>query len=519
MGKRPTTLRITNAAEDVPRLIQGSGRTPAGGTWGFALAPHTREGVLLLAPKSGGVVRWDANPARGDAPFMPSKAVKDMSAATGKLRKLAKGPTAEVTPITLNGVWKAHMVCGEKGPVVTMTRPLNNYTTVVVSSAWDDESNKPVWAWTLKRDARWFAKKGSESGQYRTLRGAIGQALAAAEGVVGPACTIKETRRRGSRDAGYKGRRGAVRQAAERGRSATQVEVKPKKARGGRKAAPWRGFPFHTLPAVEVFSKPNQRQLKALERGGFKLKGSAEVFGRLAEPFEGLPAGSLVYSAKGDAEFHVGPVVKGGRITKPEAPKMPAAGGSSTSKGRGASGKPASKPPAAKKAAASSTSVKTWREVVDLIDGVYADGGLPEQLPAKPRRNMAIEVAKALRSGVRHDLIRPNQKLTAKAVAMVLGLRGKARPRSEAAWARLFKGENLLPDLTGRMPAMSKPKSASSKPAASTPAPKPRTAKPAPARARRPKAEPKTRAAKDAVIRDAVTAGVADQIQLLFGAS
>ena len=193
MGKRPTTLRITNAAEDVPRLIQGSGRTPAGGTWGFALAPHTREGVLLLAPKSGGVVRWDANPARGDAPFMPSKAVKDMSAATGKLRKLAKGPTAEVTPITLNGVWKAHMVCGEKGPVVTMTRPLNNYTTVVVSSAWDDESNKPVWAWTLKRDARWFAKKGSESGQFRTLRGAIGQALAAAEGVVGPACTIKET--------------------------------------------------------------------------------------------------------------------------------------------------------------------------------------------------------------------------------------------------------------------------------------------------------------------------------------
>ena len=518
MGKRPTPLRITNPAEDVPRLIQGSGKTPAGGTWGFALAPHESTGILLLAPKGGGVFRWDASKRGGDAPAKPAKAVEDLKSAAAELRAMAKGPSSELTPITLNGVWKGHMQCTPQGPRVVLSRPINSYTTLVLES----HSERGLWRWTLQREARWFAKKGKDGGFHATLRGAIGKALAMAEGVVGPACTIKETRRRGSQDAGYTGRRGAVKTARESGRSATQVEVKQRKARAGRKPVPWRGFPFHTIPTIEVFSKPNQRQLKALERGGFQLRGSGEVFGRLAEPFEGLPGGSLVYAVQGDPEFHVGPVVKGGRIDKSKTAR---AGGSSSTSSKP---KPAAAPkPAAKKPATPATSPKTWRDVVDIIEGVFTEGGLAEQLPGWSRRNMAIDIAKALRSGTRHDLIRPAEKLTVKAVSKVLGLKGKARPRSERAWDRLFMGDNLLPDVTGRMPAMSK--STASPPPARAPARAPGlapAAKPAARKAsstrKRPTpkrtSKPKSKADKDAAIRQAVTSGVGDQLQMLFGA-
>ena len=86
---------------------------------------------------------------------------------------------------------------------------------------------------------------------------------------------------------------------------------------------------------------------------------------------------------------------------------------------------------------------------------------------------MARAIAEALRTGQHHELIRTSQKLTTKAVASLLGLKGKSRPRSNKAWAALFQGANLLPHLTGTIPAPSVPPAKPKAPKTAQPTPKP----------------------------------------------
>ena len=346
--EKRTRLRITNAAEDVPRLIQGSGRTHRGGTWGLALRPHQRDGMLLLAPVTGKVLRWTGKPTTGGAPKMPTATSRDVDKDAAKLAELATPPTTARTPITLNGQWIGHMVCSDAGPELQLVRRLNNYVTLVVQS----DGRKGTWLWELVRTERWFAQAGGKKGEDIHLFEAIGQALAAFEGVVGPACTVRDTRRRGSRDKGYKGRRGAVREAREAGRKADTVKLKPRKAR--------------TRKAASVAS---------------------------------------------------------------EAPGQP--------------------------------NLRSWSDVVRYIEGWLSEGGIPE-LNGR-RHEMTVQIAKALKTGTHYDLIRPSQKVTTGVVASLLGLKGKARPRSEKAWRELFAGKNLMPGVSGRLPAVKKPPARSAK--------------------------------------------------------
>ena len=390
MAKRPTLLRIDNAAEDVPRRIQGSGRTPNGGTWGLVLLPHNQVGTLLLAGKDGTVRQWRQTD-RSDCPQMPTDSV-ELDPAVAALHSLGRQRLGPRTPITLKGEWKGHMKCTEYGPVVTLRRTLNSYVELLIEST---NGPRREWRWTLKRSKRWFTEGTERSGTSVALLGAIRAALASAEGVVGEACTVRDTRRRGAKDKDYKGRVGAVREAKVRGRAADATTIK---ARRKKKAA---------TPKTTT------------------------------------------------------------------APK------------RAAAPKTASTAPASSTAPTGIKGVTTWPQVVDFLEVAYKSIGVPTEVTRwTTRRDVAIDLARHLRDGVHHPLIRPTKEPSVYAVAHVaiadlLGLERKDQPRSEADWKALFKGDNLLPKVKGRIPRMSRNKVAQT-PATSKPAPKKTTSKPTP---------------------------------------
>ncbi len=241
--RRPTYLRIDNAAEDVPRRIQGHGRTPDGGTWGLVILPHEHRSMLLVADKT----------ARGQAPTFrcwtsdgkdhpdgkvdvigPLSPEHDPDGAVQALRQRGHMALGKRTPITLRGKWKGSVRWDGERPVVELTREVSTYVALTVVSF---ETNAgPAWRWILKRDARWFTDTSADFGEALTFKGAVAVALRQLEGIVGEACTVRDTRRRGAMETGYTGRAGRVREAPVTGRGVDRFKV-PKKRTAPKSAA------------------------------------------------------------------------------------------------------------------------------------------------------------------------------------------------------------------------------------------------------------------------------------------
>ncbi len=296
---RRTALRIDDPAEDVPRLITGGGKA-CGGEWGLVLRPTEARGVLVLAGKAG-VWAWNADGA-GDAVAMPRTAM-ELSAAVSALKEARKGIARKAGPITLRGRWKGSITCAEDGPRLVLERKVAPYARLQVEASPESAG----WAWTLDREARWFTGAGTTAGSASTLREAVEQSALALEGIVGEACTTRDTRRRGAYDTDYTGKAGAA------------VPVGP--GRRGRDVAEWApkvrstGW-THVLhdddaPEVEEIERPTQAQLRALARAGLVHDPTAgTLFGRTTAEWGGHPAGSLVFRDAHDNGFHVGPLSK-----------------------------------------------------------------------------------------------------------------------------------------------------------------------------------------------------------------
>lgn len=255
-------LSFVNAAEDVPRLVRAYGRA-CQGEFALVLRPPEQRGVLVLVRKEGAtfwrsgeapatdtrrrvpaeVVRahdgslrlspltvgsggatWlpyepaglrvgqrvtmafdpddqfahvvtDAPRAHGDAPGVPSSAVgpKDAVALIRTEQKAVPRPG----PITLKGQWSGYLHCDAGTPRVELVRKLAAYGVLTIVSSPEG------WSWSVARTEKWFSKPGSDTGSEATLLKAIEAGLARAMGLLGEACSVRDSRRRAALDTNF----------------------------------------------------------------------------------------------------------------------------------------------------------------------------------------------------------------------------------------------------------------------------------------------------------------------------
>ena len=509
MAKRPTFLRIDNPAEDVPRRIQGTGRTPRGGTWGLVVLPHEQRTLLMVADKrTRGQPQtfrtWsslEGATGEGRVDVVGDPVVDaDPDGSMAALHKMGHMKLGPRTDITLKGRWKGTLrwakgLPADGVPVVELTRAVSSYVTLVVRSFVTD-AGTPAWRWMIKRDAQWFATESGDFGEALTFKGAVATALRQMEGVVGEACTVRDTRRRGALQASYSGRVGRVREAPVTGRGVDRFApakgrtsaARPPKAKAKAGAAPRVAKAPDRKPTLAVVHQPSPSPIAAT---GSPMLDVVALKKRTAKHTEAWKAkldekrakswvrSALHHMGLGKAELDAGPGPKLGHAVVTvqavsDVPPDTAARVAVVEGARpvglalkwsmgveGALGAAPTAPPVPAPAPAPAETfttpggVSTWPDVVGFLDQAYADGGVPAQ-PAPgglSRKDMARAIAEALRTGQHHELIRTSQKLTTKAVASLLGLKGKSRPRSNKAWAALFQGTNLLPHLTGTISA------------------------------------------------------------------
>lgn len=184
-------LSIVNAAEDVPRLIRAYGKA-CDGEFGLVLRPPEHRGVLVLIRKDGAAL-WQGD--GGDAPEVPSEPISAKD-AVARVRAEQKA-VAKTGPITLRGQWSGWLVCDGGKPRVELSRKLATYGVLTLTSG------EGGWTWTIARAEKWFTRPGADTGAATTLVGAIEAGLARAMGLLGEACSVRDSRRRAAMDADY----------------------------------------------------------------------------------------------------------------------------------------------------------------------------------------------------------------------------------------------------------------------------------------------------------------------------
>jgi hypothetical protein len=255
-------LSFVNAAEDVPRLVRAYGRA-CQGEFALVLRPPEQRGVLVLVRKDGAmfwrsgaspapdtrhrvaaeVVRhadgtlrlspttvgsggaaWlpydatglragqrvtmefhpddqfahvvqDHTPPHSDAPAVPVSPVSSKDAVM--LIKTEQKATPKPGPITLKGQWSGWLHCDAGTPRVELVRKLAAYGVLTISSSPEG------WSWSVARTEKWFSKPGSDTGSAATLLKAIEAGLARAMGLLGEACSVRDSRRRAALDTSF----------------------------------------------------------------------------------------------------------------------------------------------------------------------------------------------------------------------------------------------------------------------------------------------------------------------------
>jgi hypothetical protein len=235
-------LSFVNAAEDVPRLVRAYGRACAGE---FALVMRPREGrsVLVLVTKAGARM-WRSTDDGTDAPAVPEAAITPADAV--KLVKVEQQALPKTSPITLRGQWSGYLYCDDGRPRVELRRKLATYGVLHLESSVDGH-----WAWRVERTEKWFSEPGADAGKAGTLVGAIEAGLRQAMGLLGEACSLRDSRRRAAYDSAW-AETHPVRPAREGKDPTERLKVKP--PRKGRAKPPTATPPARS--AVDTTSVP-----------------------------------------------------------------------------------------------------------------------------------------------------------------------------------------------------------------------------------------------------------------------
>jgi hypothetical protein len=303
-------LSLVNAAEDVPRLLRAYGRA-CGGEFALVLRPPEARGALVLVTKEG-ARSWRAA-GGSDAPGTPEAALSPKDAVA--LVKTEQKAVPKPGPITLRGQWSGTVRCDGGAPVVELSRRLASYGTLRITSS------PAGWAWVVERAEKWFASAGSDQGTAATLVKAIEAGLARAMGLLGEACNVRDSRRRGALDAAWAAEH-PVKPAAEGKDPTERMTPKEPKAARARAGSPWTRFEGEA-PEADPIERPTRKELGLVLRGGFVHDvGAGSFLGRSVVHHGVFPAGSLVYRAADGDGFWLARAVES---TAPPAKPAPSA--------------------------------------------------------------------------------------------------------------------------------------------------------------------------------------------------
>jgi hypothetical protein len=218
-------LSLVNAAEDVPRLVRAYGKA-CQGEFAMVLRPPDQRGLLVLVRKDGAAY-WRTHDSTADAPQVPQMGVSARDAV--RMIQIEQKAVRVPGPITLRGTWSGWLHCDAGAPRVELERKLAQYGVLRIVSGADG------WTWTVERTEKWFSKPGADTGGAASLVKAIEAGLARAMGLLGEACSVRDTRRRAALDSGY-----AVEHPitpAREGKDPTE-RLKPREPRKSRAGTP-----------------------------------------------------------------------------------------------------------------------------------------------------------------------------------------------------------------------------------------------------------------------------------------
>jgi hypothetical protein len=192
-------------------------------------------------------------------------------------------------PITLRGLWAGWLHCDAGTPRVELVRKLAAYGTLRVVSA-----PTAGWTWTVERTEKWFSEPGSDTGTATTLIKAIEAGLARAMGLLGEACSMRDSRRRAAYDTSYASEH-PIKPAREGKDPTERFAPKPstpmKAATGG-----WTRIDGAELPDAEPTERPSRAVKARLKAGGLVHDaGAGSYLGTLVADFGGVTAGGLVF--------------------------------------------------------------------------------------------------------------------------------------------------------------------------------------------------------------------------------
>lgn len=186
-------LDMVNAAEDIPRVIRTYVKLK-GMECALVLRPHDGQGVMVHA-EGGQAWKWTG--LESDVPQRPNEAVA--LSATVPVLKGAQQSLPPQGPVTLRGQWSGKLSCDNGNPRISLERRVASYGTLHV---WSDAVKK-VWHWQVERVEKWFSRSGKQDGTATTLVQAIRDGLANAMGLLGEACSVRDSRRRAALDSTY----------------------------------------------------------------------------------------------------------------------------------------------------------------------------------------------------------------------------------------------------------------------------------------------------------------------------
>ena len=221
-------LSIVNAVEDIPRLIRAYGKC-CDGECALVLRPTEGTGVLVHVLKDGTARFWKTPQGEADdAPRVPQAQITAKDAVA--LVKTAQKAVPKAGPMTLRGRWSGYLHCEDGKPRVELRRKLASYGLLVIESM-----ENLGWQWRIERTEKWFSEPGADEGEAKTLTRAIEQGLATAMGLLGQACSFRDSRRRSAYDTQW-AERYPIKPAKEGKDPTGRLKVKEPKRRKGAKA-------------------------------------------------------------------------------------------------------------------------------------------------------------------------------------------------------------------------------------------------------------------------------------------